>query len=431
MSRAITCPCCGGGIAVKAAGYTVSVACQYCGSLLDVAHPDVAVITQYHEAVARLALPLGSRGVMFGAQWEVIGWLAREGGGYSWEEYLLFNPYAGYRWLVRSDGEWQFGEMLTDLPRETGRWGEAEWRGAVYSSADEPVTVTTLRVLGEFYWRVSAGEMWVSRSYERGEHSLSREWHDGEAQWTHLVPVPRGMIDGFARPDAPERERPASPAGAGFWARWPLYGEHDLKIMLLIGSVTALLCWMILGIPAAGVPQAGVAANVIVDGPELHFTVGQVTVTPRYHYVSITVQGSDFVNRWVDVDWRLVNRATQQAIPASSTLEYYTGRDSDGDWAQGSHEQTALIASVPRGTYDLVGSAKAKSWNDPAATYAPPVSAPTDPWAIAPNGAGEAIALRIGVSTGGDNGDWRMLLVLLALAGPGVILLWRGAKGGA
>ena len=56
----IQCPSCGDTIAIKAAGYTVTVACQYCGSILDVSNLDVRLITEYHEAIRRLPLPLGS-----------------------------------------------------------------------------------------------------------------------------------------------------------------------------------------------------------------------------------------------------------------------------------------------------------------------------------------------------------------------------------
>ena len=50
--RALSCPSCGGTINLRAAGYTVTVACQYCGSILDVANPDVRLIQEYHEAAA-------------------------------------------------------------------------------------------------------------------------------------------------------------------------------------------------------------------------------------------------------------------------------------------------------------------------------------------------------------------------------------------
>src|SRR3978361_771183 len=44
--RALTCPSCGGTVTLRAAGYTVTVACEYCGSILDVTNPEVRLITE-------------------------------------------------------------------------------------------------------------------------------------------------------------------------------------------------------------------------------------------------------------------------------------------------------------------------------------------------------------------------------------------------
>src|SRR5688572_6591266 len=119
--RALSCPSCGGTISLRAAGYTVTVACQYCSSILDVANPDVRLIKEFHEAAAELEIPLGTRGTLRGVEWEVIGYMARsEGGAYPWEEYLLFNPYHGYRWLITNGRGWSLGEMLTRAPGWAG-----------------------------------------------------------------------------------------------------------------------------------------------------------------------------------------------------------------------------------------------------------------------------------------------------------------------
>ena len=75
------------------------------------------LITKYEEAARELELPLGARGTLRGVEWEVIGYLRRsEHGSYGWEEYLLFNPYYGYRWLITNGRGWSFGEMLTRAP---------------------------------------------------------------------------------------------------------------------------------------------------------------------------------------------------------------------------------------------------------------------------------------------------------------------------
>jgi len=392
MSRAIICPSCGGSLEVKAAGYTVTVACRHCGSVLDVANPDVAIIREYHENAAKLPLPLGSRGTLFGTQWEAIGWLRRVAGEYSWGEYLLFNPYAGYRWLVHSDGQWQFGTMLTDLPRETGNWGEALWGGATYVSEDEPVTITTTRVLGEFYWRVQAGEMWLARSYDRGSASLSREWRAGEeVQWTHLVAVPQRQIDAFRRPQGPDlaRPEPARPGSdaprPGFFSR--IWGNTDgrrtdLWMMAALATITAIAALFLLSLFSSG--DAGVRGQgqVVVDGPTARITVGPVKLTRPHQFVTVRVAATSFTNRWVDLDYLLVNRATQASIPASATIEYYEGRDSDGSWSEGSHEAGTRFSGVPAGDYDLLVEAEAKRWNDPSASVYNGTDYTPNPWGI-------------------------------------------------
>ena len=115
--KALSCPSCGGTVTLRAAGYTVTVACEYCGSILDVTNPEVRLITEYRHAAESLEIPLGTRGTLKGVEWEVVGYVRRsERGAYPWEEYLLFNPYHGYRWLVTNGRGWSFGEMLTRTP---------------------------------------------------------------------------------------------------------------------------------------------------------------------------------------------------------------------------------------------------------------------------------------------------------------------------
>ena len=430
MSRAITCPCCGGALEVKAAGYTVTVVCQHCGSVLDVANPDVAIIREYHQAARQLPLPLGSRGTLTGVEWEVIGWIRREAGQYSWGEYLLFNPYAGYRWLVHADGRWQLGTMLTDLPRETGRWGEASWHGEIYAGEEEPVTIATTAVIGEFYWRVQAGETWVARSYERDNASLSREWREGEeVQWTFLVGIPRRLIDAFARPQGPDLARPepqrpgVDAPKPGFFARlWQDGADRptnlwDMAKVLLVTIVAVFFLFAAMTSGGEGVRGQG---EVTVDGPTARITVGPLHLARAHQFVTVKVAAGDFTNRWVDLDYLLVNRVTQATIPASATIEYYAGRDSDGDWSEGSHETETRFSQVPAGDYDLLVEAEAKRWNDPSASnYTPPI--PDNPWGIggiANAVAPEAEVIRLGflVEPGGfPTGLWWLIAVLAAV----------------
>jgi hypothetical protein len=116
-ARALTCPGCGGGVELRAAGYTVHVACQYCGSILDVTDPQVKLVTRYNESVAELEIPLGTRGIAarrrMGSdrlsaslrEWRL--WLGRVSALQSLSRLSL----AG-----ETRGGWSLGEMLTVTP---------------------------------------------------------------------------------------------------------------------------------------------------------------------------------------------------------------------------------------------------------------------------------------------------------------------------
>ena len=62
-------------------------------------------------------LPIGARSARFnGTLVKIIGAVTRsvtiEGIKYFWNEYLLYNPTLGFRWLVESDNHWNYVEPI-------------------------------------------------------------------------------------------------------------------------------------------------------------------------------------------------------------------------------------------------------------------------------------------------------------------------------
>lgn len=178
------CPNCGGTIKIKAAGYSVSIACQYCGSMLDVSNPDVSIIQRYEGEVRKLELPLGRRGELRGTEWEVIGYQQRsENGQYPWDEYLLFNPYKGYAFLNTDGRGWSMSRQLTAAPEKKSLVGfevDGEFYEPFYAQARARVDY----VLGEFYWRVHVGEEALTASFVRQGSMLTWERGEKETVWT-------------------------------------------------------------------------------------------------------------------------------------------------------------------------------------------------------------------------------------------------------
>src|SRR5262249_465255 len=154
------------GAAVERRGFahTLTIVCPNCLSVLDATSPECQVL-QTFEAKQRAEpkIPLGSRGTLNGTLYEVIGFQVREvqvdDDVFSWDEYLLFNPYKGFRYLSEYQGHWNFIRPLSALPMLTRSISKPAVRmlGQTYVNFDT-VTARTSFVLGEFPWQVRVGD---------------------------------------------------------------------------------------------------------------------------------------------------------------------------------------------------------------------------------------------------------------------------------
>ncbi|WP_404480574.1 DUF4178 domain-containing protein [Novosphingobium sp. BL-52-GroH] len=417
--RMIACPSCGGSLEVRAAGFSVNLACRYCGSLLDVSRPEVGLIEAHARAAAGFKLPLGRRGTLMGTEWETVGALRRSDASYAWEEHLLFNPYAGYRWLVLSEGEWQFGTMLLDRPEGDG-YGRTVTRGGLSFTWDgegdpEPERTVTDEVLGEFYWRVRQGDEVFALMFERGEQALSREEGAGEANWTLLVPIDTATVEAaFALKDAAKPQPQAKPRRRAAPRADPLPRREvdDLPAMfgLAFAAMVALLLAMVL--ISGPVDRAAGTIDAPFGSTREGVKIGTIAVKRPWQFVSVIARAKDFDNRWVDLDYSLVDRATGQSIDGYGIVEHYSGTDSDGRWSEGRRTSRTKLGRVARGTYDVYVDAAAHGW---------PADPPTvaGSWSIP-----ETITVSIEAETGAlPWGNWWTASLLLLLFP--CIVTWR------
>ncbi|KQM97195.1 hypothetical protein ASE85_14880 [Sphingobium sp. Leaf26] len=355
--RTLSCPACGGMIAMRAAGYTVTLACEYCGTLIDATNPDARIITRYHEVQASLAIPLGTRGTLRGVEWEAIGWLQRSDGWVSWEEYLLFNPYAGYCWLIAQNGQWSLGTMLTAAPQRDGSDQIAASRrfSPFYSGNTARVT----RVAGEFYWRVKVGEEVRATDYVRPGFMLSLEQDDQEKNWTISEWLSGREIRAAFDVDPPPTWLPGmtplahqpSPYARRIKGWWPIAALSFVALLLLL---------ILLG--GTMQPQS-FSLSATPDGPAVSQTFGPIRLPLGRQAMTVEAVTPNVEQGWVDIDVSFVDRKTQDSYDAYAINERYSGRDSDGYWSEGDRSQTLKVASLPAGTYDLVVDVKAHHWS--------------------------------------------------------------------
>ena len=199
-------------------------------------------------------------------------------------------------------------------------------------------------------------------------------------------------------------------------------GEWGFIWKLAFGTLAACLLVML----AFGM-GGSVAKNQIevqVDAPTRSYTLGTFTTTRSYQPISIKAASVEqFDNKWVDLDYSLVNKATQESIDGYGVVEHYSGYDSDGSWSEGSYTGTAKFAGVPAGTYDLVVEASMHTWSGSGSSSS--TSTFTNPWGTA---SGERYHIDIEASKGGV--FWgNFVVVALLLLGVPIFLFFRQFKG--
>lgn len=412
-ATSLSCPNCGGTVTLRAAGYTVTVACEYCGSILDVSRPEVQLVTRYREEAARLPIPLGSRGTFDGIEWEIIGWMGREDSGYPWQEYLLFNPYHGYRWLIEQRGGWSLGEQLTVNPKGGFRGIEVE--GERYQPFFAEGHARVEHVVGEFYWRVKRGDTVRTDDWVRPGAMLSREADDREVSWSRSRWLPTGTVDrafgikGLSRKPWPPLPHQPSPA-LSFLKQGCLVAVAAILLMIMIGVIARGHTTLYRG-----------SVEVAADGREQQASVGPFELPSARQRVRVRADVPALSNGWVDMGYTLVNRADQRRYVAEKAAERYSGRDSDGSWSEGSGEANADFAGIPGGTYDLVIDYKGNNWVDPSQ---PTTQTSLMPWSFGERQAAEAPDWRRGresapridvevIRLGGAGGGVMFVMILL------------------
>lgn len=411
--RALTCPNCGGTVALRAAGHSVSMVCEHCGTTLDTTRPELAVIAKATAAMHRPEIPLGTRAELRGSVWEVVGYLERSDGEIEWSEYLLFNPYQGYAFLVDDGRRFSLGRLLDRLPDHRG--GSLTVDGQGFSRFGNTYGTWVKFVVGEFYWRVAEGEHVRVTDFVTPGTMLSCEENEEERTWTRLVLLDRGEAeDAFGMANR-GRNMGGTPA-----PHEPSPYRNLTIEALIIGLVAAMALIVIASMGSIGVALRSADMTVRMDGPMVTQVIGPIQLPDRRAAIRIQATASQLDNSWIDVDYALVDRRTQESFYAYALVEAYHGRDSDGPWREGDSNPTMQLSSIPRGTYDLVVEATGHRWQQGRAQ---PLSPALDDYQYQIFDGASDVPLRIDIARGGIFFSNIVLALLALLLWPAVILL--------
>jgi len=354
---ALNCPGCGAAITLRSFGQAVTVVCAHCHSILDAQDPRLAILQKFNAAMEEdpPLIPLGTRGTIRGTPYEAVGFQRRtihvDGVPYSWHEYVLFNPYKGFRYLTEYNGHWNDTSILRSLPTVNNDVSPATvtYLGQTYKLFQTTKAGTSF-VLGEFPWQVRVGESADVSDYISPPRVISSERTGKEITWSMgEYTAGRDIWKAFSLPGDP-------PAAIGVYENQPSPLSADTTALWLafVGFLVALVV-MFIGFEASArneqVLQEFHSFNTNVRG-ESSFVTDVFPLKGHTSNLELTTT-ADVNNSWIYLNYALINQDSGHAYDFGREVSYYHGYDSDGSWTEGSHTDRVTIPSVPPGTYYL------------------------------------------------------------------------------
>ena len=354
QAKALNCPKCGAAITLRCFGQAETVVCASCSSILDAKDPNLTILQQFEKLTGTVKplIPLGTRGKLRGTDYEVIGFQRRhstvEGISYYWHEYLLFNPYKGFRYLSEYNGHWNDISVCKQLPNCDG--SSADYLGEDYKHF-QTSEATTDFVLGEFPWQVRVGEKAEVSDYVHPPRVLSSEQMDKEVTWSiGEYMYGREIWEAFRLPGIPPEaegvyENQPSPVTTNVAHIWAAFAAFALLLLVLMAGfdIVARQVAVFQQTYEWNRAQARGEPSFVTDGFDLNGRTSSVQVK-----TSAPVD-----NHWIYLNYALINQDSGQAWDFGREVSYYHGYDSDGSWSEGSRVDTVVIPSVPSGRYYL------------------------------------------------------------------------------
>jgi len=366
--KSLICPNCGGTVTLRGYAQSLNVVCEHCTSVLDARTPTLSVIQQFQaKQKIQPLIPLGSRGTLHGVVFEHIGFQVRaivvEGVAYRWTEYLLYNPYHGYRYLSEYEGHWNDIKTIQSLPKVAQAARPSAVVGGRAYKHFQSAVANTVYVMGEFPWQVRVGESVNTSDFVSPPFMLSSEKTQGETVWSIGEYTPGSVIWSAFKLQG------AAPAPRGVFSNQP--NPHPGTV----GSIwKAFVMWaalMLFALIAMGVVRrtetvfqqnytfanSGQSVAVPFSGQKTK-TADAAFVTPVFDLKGQTSNvkveiSTNLTNDWANFSFALINEQTGDTYDFGKEVSYYSGSDSDGSWTEGDRKASVTIPSVPPGRYYL------------------------------------------------------------------------------
>ena len=209
--KAFNCRSCGGQIELLAPGQSLSAVCKHCGAVADLTDENLNHISRIDsKRNYQLTFEIGETGEFEGKKWKIIGFMVRKvvGFDYFWNEYLLFNPRYGFRFLVENYGHWSLVKIVHDVDLKEFNEPTVRYGGRSYHHFTQGGAMVAY-ALGEFFWQVKKDDTAQTKDLISPPYMLSVENEGGGIVWSqgeYLEPKAVEAAFGKKVREMPERE---------------------------------------------------------------------------------------------------------------------------------------------------------------------------------------------------------------------------------
>jgi len=344
------CPKCKTVNVPKGKALTVALTCSQCGVYFC---PHSNIIDQFKEK-KEPAIPIGSRGIINGKTYEVLGYVLKKEKRhqYRWNEYFLFSPYHGIAFLSEYGGSWNF---LTPYPHHS--WVLSR------TPIEEPEAVGRSFQL---YAKYNAAVI-----YARGEffNDMIAVTEDSK-HWEHISPPymlayeqSKTMIGSFLGKYMSAKEVAAAfkipreklPQRNGMGYTEPVLGNFSSSALISVSVLSIVLVFLVgLAFNNTAAEQSlfqdTYAQSQLKDSVKMISTPSFELKTRKSLSVQVTAPVD---NDWFYAEYSLINDVTGEEQEFSGEIEYYHGYEDGESWHEGSKTTDLFLSSVPPGKYHL------------------------------------------------------------------------------
>lgn len=341
--KSFNCKNCGSVVEITVVGQTLNVVCPTCRSIIDANDPDFNILQKgISKRKYTPYIPLKSRGKLHGVLWEATGFVVKMDSGYYWREYLLFNPYHGYRWLVEVDGHWVIYKRIHQ--RVEVSYDEIYYKSKDYKLFNKGQAKVEY-VEGEFFWRVKRNDVTSVADYICPPYALSVEKEKQEENWTFGHHIEAEVI----RHAFKIQESIPFQSGVGQVQPSPFKEKFKKSLFPMLIACFAMLIIFIVSSKRADNKTVFQQAYSFGEHQQIElFKTEEFELSGGTSNVKL-LTSSNVHNSWVYLDVLLVDANTQKGIPMPVEISYYRG----SDWSEGSHTSKRYAYNVPDGRYYL------------------------------------------------------------------------------